>query len=162
MVPYAAAGPDCAIVLPSRIESLVIPMSVCGVGVAEPPQAARVTKKTASAANRGAFGPIEIPPALMNSYLNSLGVRRHLSSLPITRPAQPPVQRGVAGIDQSDDPVPGEHHDRNQHHAVGDRRSRVLDIGRDLDFDPGLARQPLVRLDRQEIPEYCTLHWSLD
>src|SRR5438445_190170 len=123
MVPYAAAVPDCAIVLPSRIESLVIPMSVCGVGVAEPPQAARVTKKTASAANRGAFGPIEIPPVLMNSYLNSLGVRRHLSSLPITGPAQPPVQRGVAGIDQSDDPVRGEHHDRDQHHAVGDGRT---------------------------------------
>src|SRR5207237_7298043 len=131
MVPYAAAGPDCAIVLPSRIESLVIPMSVCGVGVAEPPQAARV-KKTASAANRGAFGPIEIPPVLMNSYLNSLGVRRHLSSLPITGPAQPPVQRGVAGIDQADDPVRGEHHDRDQQHAVGDGWPGVLAGGRDL------------------------------
>src|SRR6267143_2340043 len=129
MVPYAAAGPDCAIVLPSRIESLVMPMSVCGVVVGEPPQAARVTRKTATAASRGAFGPIENPPALMNSYLNSLAIWRHLSSLPIARPAEPPVQRGVAGVDQSDDPVGREHHDQDQHHAVGDGRPGVFHGG---------------------------------
>src|SRR5437667_11181070 len=151
MVPYAAAGPDCAMVLPSRIESLVMPMSVCGVLVAVPPQAPRVTRKTATAASRGALFPIEIPPAVMNIYLNSLRVRRHLSSLPITRPAQPPVQRGIAGVDQSDDSVRREHHDHDQHHAVGDGRPRVLHGRRDLIWDPGLARHPLVRLDRQEV-----------
>src|SRR3989441_3767668 len=153
MVPYAAAGPDCAIVLPSRIESLVIPMSVCGVGVAVPPQAARVTKKTASAANRGAFGPIEIPPALMNSYLNSLGVRRHLSSLPITRPTEPPAERGVPRGDEADDPIGCEHHDQDQDRTVGDRRTGVLHGRCDLLRDPGLARHPLVRFDRNEVGE---------
>src|SRR5438874_9916146 len=143
MVPYAAAGPDCAIVLPSRIESLVIPMSVCGVGVAEPPQAARVTKKTASAANRGAFGPIEIPPDLMNSYLNSLGVRRHLSSLPITCPAEPPVQRGVTRVDEADDAVGREHHDQDQDGAVGDGRAGVLNGRSDLVWDRCRVGTPL-------------------
>src|SRR2546425_12500449 len=112
--------------LPGRFESGVTRWGGGGGGVAEPPQAARVTKKTASAANRGAFGPIEIPPALMNSYLNSLGVRRHLSSLPIARPTEPPAERGVPRGDEADDPIGCEHHDQDQDRTVRDRRTGVL------------------------------------
>ena len=64
IVPYAAAAPDRALVLPRRIELLVTPTSVWVVEVVPPPQAARVSKKTATAANPGAFRPIETPPRI--------------------------------------------------------------------------------------------------
>src|SRR5437868_11270134 len=128
-----------------------MPMSVCGVDVAVPPHAARVTKKTASAANRGAFGPIGIPPVLMKSYLNSLSVRRHLSSLSIAGPPQPALDNGVSPIDESDDPIGGEHHDQDQHSAIRDRGPGVLNSRRDLRGEPCLTGHPLIRLDRQEV-----------
>src|SRR5260370_21010683 len=52
MVLFADAGPDRTVVLPSRIVSAVMPISVWGGGPAGPPQAAMVTSKAANAANR--------------------------------------------------------------------------------------------------------------
>src|SRR5260370_36916040 len=49
---FGEAGPDSAVVLPSRIVSVVMPISVWGGGPAEPPQAAMVTSKAANAARR--------------------------------------------------------------------------------------------------------------
>jgi hypothetical protein len=72
MVPYAAAGPERAFVLPRRISELVMPTSVWGVGAAAPPQAAKVTRKAAIAAKRVPLFAIELPPNFMKMYLNSL------------------------------------------------------------------------------------------
>src|SRR5450759_513079 len=72
MVPYPAAGPDSAFVLPSRMELLVMPTSVATVGLLEPPHAARVTRNAAIAAMRDPVFAIELPPTFMNIYLNSL------------------------------------------------------------------------------------------
>src|SRR5438093_6984076 len=110
-----------------------------------------MSRKAAAAARPGAFLPIKTPPGLMVSYLNSLGVRRYLSSLPIARPSQPPVEVCVPGPDQADDAVGGEDHDQDQDHAVRDGRSGVLDRGGDLLRQPGLARHPLVRPDGKEV-----------
>src|SRR6202165_384392 len=112
MVPYAAAAPDRAFVLPSKISVLVMPTSVWGAGVFEPPQAAMVTTKAAIAAIRVPLFAIEVPPNFMKMYLNSLSVRmalacsvsshdhlgrlrnslgggRQLSSLPMGAPRRP-------------------------------------------------------------------------
>jgi hypothetical protein len=64
MVPYPAAGPDRAFVLPSRIESLVMPTSVATTAELEPPQAARV-RRAAIAAMRDPVFAIAIPPAII-------------------------------------------------------------------------------------------------
>src|SRR6266849_121985 len=124
-----------------------MPTSVWVVVPPPPPQAATASRNSATAANLGPFRAIENPPTLMNLYLNSLGVRRRLSSLSIARPAQPAVERDIAGRDQPDDAVAREHHDQYQDHAVADRGPGVLHRRRDLVGDPALAGHPLVRLD---------------
>ncbi len=73
-------------VVPSRIPLLVIPTSVATVGPAEPPQAAKVTRKAAIAAMRDPVFAIELPPVFIKMYLNSLGIGRHMSTLPIGGP----------------------------------------------------------------------------
>src|SRR5258708_38865299 len=110
-----------------------MPMSVCGAGAAVPPQAPRVTRKAATAARRAAFRPIEIPPELMDMYLNSLWVWRHLSSLPIGGTSEPAVQGGVAPVDEAAAAIGGEDHDQDPDHPIGDgpagRFHRVGDQG---------------------------------
>src|SRR5215467_7903107 len=103
-----------------------MPTSVCVVWLLPPPHAAMLRKNTAAAANPGPRFPIEAPPALMLLYLNSLGIGRHLSSLPITCPAQPPPQQRIAGRHQPDHAAAGEHHHHDQDDAIRDRRPRVL------------------------------------
>src|SRR5437588_5429778 len=153
IVPYAAAGPERALVVPRRIELLVMPTSVCAAGAGLPPHAPRVTRKAATAARRAAFRPIEIPPTLIDLYLNSLWIWRHLSSLSIGGTAQAPIEGHVAPVEKSDDPVGGEDHDQDQDCPIGDRRTGVLHRGGDLVWDPGLAGHPLVRFDREEVGE---------
>src|SRR5450759_4582454 len=114
MVPYAAAAPDWAIVLPSRIELLVTPTSVWAAGVFDPPQAARAMKRAVIPAIRDPNFVIELPPAFMETYLNSVGVRRHLSTLPIRDPPQPPAQAAVPGKHEADHPVGGKDHGQDQ------------------------------------------------
>src|SRR5690348_16425386 len=97
-----------------------MPTSVWVVVLFPPPHAPSARKNTAAAANPGPLFPIKNPPVLMTLYLNSLGIMGHLSSLPIGRPAKPPVQGQVAGGDQPDDAVAGEHHDQDQDHPVRD------------------------------------------
>src|SRR5438477_10375354 len=140
-------------VLPREIVVLVIPTSVCGALPAEPPHAARVKSKAVTAANRGKFRPIEIPPISVDRYSNSLGIRRHLSTLPITRPAEPSVQRGVPPRQQSDDAVRRKDHDQDQDYAVRYSRTGVLDGRSDLIGQPGLAGDPLARSNREEVTE---------
>src|SRR5437867_13338316 len=101
-----------------------------------------MSRKAAAAARPGAFLPIRTPPSLIVSYLYSLRVRRYLSSLPIARPAEPPVEVCVAGPDQADAAVGGEDHDQDQDQAVRDGRSGAPDRGGDLLRHPGLARHP--------------------
>src|SRR2546430_12721643 len=136
-------------VLPREIVVLVIPTSVCGALPAEPPHAARVKSNAVTAASRGKFRPIEIPPISVDRYSNSLGIRRHLSTLPITRPAQPAVQRGVTPREQSDDAVRREDHDQDQDYAVRYSRTGIFDGRSDLVRQPGLARDPLAGSDWQ-------------
>src|ERR1700674_2968750 len=119
-------------VLPSRIELLVMPTSVWGAGVAEPPQATKETRTAATAARRGPLCAIEIPPALMTSYLNSLGIWRYMSSLPIAGPSKPAAKQGVAAVGQADDAVGREDHDQDQEGAIAHRRPGVVDDGGDL------------------------------
>src|ERR1700686_2028711 len=147
MGPYAAAGPDRAIVLPSRIELEVIPTSVCTVGLLEPPQAAAVTKRAATAASLDPVFRIETPSAFIETYLNSLGPWRHLSSLSFGDPPQASAQAGISADDKADHPVRGEDHRQDQHHPVRDGGAGLLDGRGDLRRDPGLGRHPLVRLD---------------
>jgi hypothetical protein len=52
-------------VLPRRIELLVMPTSVCGAGALEPPQAARATNKATIAAIRDPVLFIDVPPAFL-------------------------------------------------------------------------------------------------
>src|SRR5207248_630582 len=144
---------DCAMVLPRVIVVLVIPTSVCGALPAEPPHAAKVKSNAVTAASRGKFRPIEIPPISVDPYSNSLGIRRHLSTLPITRPAEPAVQRGVTPRQQSDDAVRRKDHDQDQDYAVRYSRTGVLDGRSDLIGQPGLAWDPLARSNRQEVGE---------
>src|ERR1700682_4435160 len=155
MVPYAAGGPDWAIVLPSRIELLVTPTSVWAVVPVDPPQAARAMKRAVIPAIRDPNFVIELPTAFMETYLNSLGVRWHLSSLPIRDPPEPPAQAAVPGKDEADHPVGRKNHGQDQHGAIGDRRTRLLDGRRDRARDPGLGWDPLVRLDREGVREYA-------
>src|SRR5260221_7866679 len=96
IVPYARAAPDWAIVLPRRIELLVMPTSLWAAGALEPPQAAMVTRKATSTPRRGPIFAIEAPPVFLFTYLNSLGVGRHLSTSPITSPAEPRLQAGIS------------------------------------------------------------------
>src|SRR5450756_2725933 len=102
-----------------------MPTSVWTVGEAEPPQAAAVTKRAATAAIREPVLAIEIPPAFMDLYLNSLMVGRHLSSLPIRDPAQSLAHTSVGGRDKAHDSVRGEDHDQDQNRPVGDRLSLI-------------------------------------
>src|SRR4029077_16213601 len=142
MVAYSLAGPVWSIVLPSRIELLVIPTSVWGAGVPEPPQATRATRAAATAARRGPFRAIEIPPALMTSYLNSLGIGWHMSSFPIAGPPKPGAKPGVAVVSQADDAVGREDHDQDQEGPVADGGSGVVEDGGDLARGPWLAGGP--------------------
>src|SRR2546429_2867358 len=153
IVPYAAAGPERALVVPRRIESLVIPTSVGGEGAGLAPRGPRVTRKAAAAARRAGFRPIAIPPKLIDKYLNSLWVWRHLSSLSIGGTAQAAVEGDVASVEKADYPVGGEDHDQDQDRPIGDRRAGVLDRGRDLVRDPGLVGHPLARFDGEEVGE---------
>src|SRR5258708_26106826 len=90
-----------------------MPTSLCAAGALEPPQAAMVTRKATSTPRRGPIFAIEAPPVFLFTYLNSLGVGRHLSTSPITGPAEPGLQAGIAHPDQAHDPPRGgepEHH----------------------------------------------------
>src|SRR5260370_12557361 len=92
MVAWAAGGPGWAIVLPSRIELLVTPTSVWAAGAAEPPPAARVTMNAATAAILATILIIQLPPAFMEMYLNSLRIMWYLSTLTISDPPPPPTE----------------------------------------------------------------------
>src|SRR6266850_2907860 len=61
MVPYAAAGPDLAMVTPKVMVLLVTPGSVAVVPP-EPPQAVSATTNAARAANRGPIRAMKAPP----------------------------------------------------------------------------------------------------
>src|SRR2546423_5884791 len=135
-------------VLPRVIVVLVIPTSVCGALPAEPPHAASVKSNAVTAASRGKFRPIEIPPISVDRYSNSLGIRRHLSTLPITRPTEPAVQRGVAPRQQPDDAVRRKDHDQDQDYAVPYSRDRGLYGRSDLLWQPGLGWGPQTRCKR--------------
>src|SRR5438309_11690842 len=102
-----------------------MPMSVCGAGAGLPPHAPRVTRKAATAARRAAFRPIEIPPMLIDNYLNSLWIWRHLSSLSIGGTSQAAVEGDVASVEKADDPVGGEDHDQDQDRPIGDQIGRA-------------------------------------
>src|ERR671925_920977 len=140
-------------VVPSRIESLVMPTSVWVAPPPPLPQPAMVRRAAANAANTGAFRSIETPPGLIDLYLNSLRIMRHLSSLPIARATESPVEARVAQPHQADQSVRGEDHDQDQDHAIRHRRTRVLDGRGDLVGKPRLAWHPLVGLDGQEVGE---------
>src|SRR6202521_4670007 len=129
MVPYPAAGPDRAFVLPRRMELLVIPTSVATVGLGEPPHAARVTKEAATAAIRAPIFDIELPPAFMEMYLNSLRILWYLSTLAIGGPPQSPAEPSISCSDQAHDAVGGEDHGQDQHRPIGHRRPGLLDTG---------------------------------
>src|SRR5690242_19277447 len=109
-------------VLPSRMELLVMPTSVWAALFPEPPQAASKTREAARAARRELL-TIEIPPNFMHEYLNSLGVGWSLSSLPITGPAQPPVERPIRPGQKADQAVRGEDHEQDQDDAVAHGRA---------------------------------------
>src|SRR5258708_23909624 len=151
MVPSAAAGRDWAIVLPSRIELVVTPTSVWAAGAAEPPQAARVTMNAATAAILAPILVIELPPAFMEMYLNSLRILWYLSTLTIRDPPQPPTEPRIGCRRQADDAVGGKDYGQDQDRPVGHRRARLLDGRGDRRGDPGLGRNPLVRLDREGV-----------
>src|SRR5229473_1913593 len=140
-------------VLPNRIELLVTPTSVWAAGVADPPQAARVTMKAATAAIRAPILVIELPPAFMEMYLNSLRILWYLSTLTIRDPPQAPPEPCIGCPGQADDSVGGKDHGQDQDRPVGDRRARLLDGRGDRGRDPRLGRYPLVRLDREEVGE---------
>src|SRR5260370_8109952 len=125
-----------------------MPTSLCAAGALEPPQAAMVTRKATSTPRRGPIFAIEAPPVFLFKYLNSLGIGRHLSTSPITGPAEPGLQAGIAHGDQADDPVGGEDHDHDQQRPVGHLRPSVLEGGRNPGRNPGLRGDELAGDDR--------------
>src|SRR5258708_27153002 len=92
-------------VLPSRMELLVTATSVWAAGAAEPPQAARGTMNAATAAILAPILVIELPPAFMEMYLNSLRILWYLSPLTISDPPHPPTDPRIGCRRQADDPV---------------------------------------------------------
>src|SRR5258706_13570285 len=114
-----------------------MPTSLWAAGALEPPQAAMVTRKATSTPRRGPIFAIEAPPVFLFTYLNSLGVGRHLSTSPITGPAEPGLQAGRAHLDHADDPAGGGDHDHHQQRPVGHLRPGVLEGGRNSGRDPG-------------------------
>src|ERR1700693_4766047 len=100
-----------------------MPTSVWGVAAVDPPQAARVTKKAAIAASRAPILVIELPPAFIDLYLNSLRVLWHLSTLAIRDPPQAPAEARVAGGGQAHDAVGREDHGQDQDRPVSHRRA---------------------------------------
>src|SRR5216683_1438811 len=126
-----------------------MPTSLCAAGALEPPQAAMVTRKATSTPRRGPIFAIEAPPVFLFMYLNSLGIGRHLSTSPITGPAEPGLQAGIAHGDQADDPVGGEDHDHDQQRSVGHLRPSVLEGG---NVDAGCRCRHLSVADRPHRP----------
>src|SRR5260370_7167394 len=92
-----------------------MPTSLCAAGALEPPQAAMVTRKATSTPRRGPIFAIEAPPVFLFKYLNSLGIGRHLSTSPITGPAEPGLQAGKAHGVQAHHPGGGRDPDPDQH-----------------------------------------------
>src|SRR4029077_10980627 len=153
MVPYAAAGPDLAIVTPSVMVLLVTPGSVAVVPL-EPPQAASATRKAARAANRGPIRAIKAPPPMpVRVRSNSLRIRRQLSSTSFAGPPQTLPQRLVPGGYQPDHAVGSEDHDQDQESPVCDRRTGLHEGVGDLRRDPRLVRDGLAGDDRQPVDE---------
>src|SRR5258708_29026437 len=99
---------------------------------------------------------IELPPAFMEMYLNSLRILWYLSTLTIRDPPQPPTEPRIGCRRQADDAVGGKDHGQDQDRPVGHRRARLLDGRGERRGNPGLGRNPLVRLDREDLAEHPT------
>src|SRR5258708_20933428 len=65
---------------------------------------------------------IELPPAFMEMYLNSLRILWYLSTLTIRDPPQPPTEPRIGCRRQADDAVGGKDHGQDQDRPVGHRR----------------------------------------
>src|SRR5258708_39381446 len=96
---------------------------------------------------------IELPPAFMEMYLTSRRTWWYLSPLTTRDPPQPPTEPRIGCRRQADDAVGGKDHGEDQDRPVGHRRAGLLDGRGDRRGDPGLGRNPLVRLDREEVGE---------
>src|SRR5258708_18903344 len=125
-------------VLPTRMELLGTPTSVWAAVGPDPPQAARVTMKAATAAIRAPILVIELPPAFMEMYLNSLRILWYLSTLTIRDPPQAPPEPRIGCRRQADDAVGGKDHSQDQDPPVGHRRTPLLDGRGHRPRDPGL------------------------